>query len=74
MQSSMLRPQCGTEPSIHPYICVSICLFVCPSFIPFLACKRAWKQLPTELKRTKLPSAFRRRLKTFHFDRTYCSE
>jgi len=38
------------------------------------AAPRAWNQLPTELKRTKSTSAFRRGLKTFLFNRTYCSE
>ena len=35
---------------------------------------RAWNQLPTELKRTQSTSAFRRGLKTFLFNRAYCSE
>ena len=38
------------------------------------AASRAWNQLPTELKRTQSTSAFRRGLKTFLFNRTYCSE
>ena len=38
------------------------------------AAPRAWNQLPTELKRTQSTSAFRRGLKTFLFNRAYCSE
>ena len=38
------------------------------------AAPRAWNQLPTELKRSKSTVAFRRGLKTFLFNRTYCSE
>ena len=34
----------------------------------------AWNRLPTELKRTQSTSAFHRGLKTFLFNRTYCSE
>ena len=38
------------------------------------AAPRAWKQLPTELKRTQSTSAFRRGLKTLLFNRAHCSE
>jgi len=40
----------------------------------YTAAPRAWNQLPTDLKRTKSTSAFRRGLKTFLFNHTYCSK